>query len=205
MNRLTCHRVYKDELICYYSDQRDSSYGQKLVHQTTSDLLTWSETVDDVHDSSNYAARPGMPGLALLPNGNYIFAYEACGTDSCRLHYRLTSDPLNLLDAPSYSLVSTAGTRPVSSPYVVWSSVGGENGSIIVSGGSTSNIFVNQKLGASGAWVEYAVPQPRAYSRALMLFEEDDNSLAIMGAGFLPPSSVNEVSVSVVDLTEIGL
>ncbi|KAH6876379.1 family 93 glycoside hydrolase [Thelonectria olida] len=197
--------VYNDELICYYSDQRDSNYGQKLVHQTTSDLLTWSDLVDDVHDDSNYAARPGMPGLALLPNGEYIFTYEACGTDGCRLHYRLTSDPLNVLEAASYSLVSTAGTRPVSSPYVVWSSVGGENGSIIVSGGSTSNIFVNQNLGAAGSWVEYTVPQPRAYSRALMLFNEDDNLLAIMGAGFLPPSSVNQVSVSVVDLTEVGL
>lgn len=28
------------QLICYYSDQRDSAHGQKIVHQTTSDLKT---------------------------------------------------------------------------------------------------------------------------------------------------------------------
>ncbi|KAF7552845.1 hypothetical protein G7Z17_g4050 [Cylindrodendrum hubeiense] len=197
--------VYNNQLICYYADQRDSSYGQKLVHQTTSNLLTWSSTVDDVHDTSNYIARPGMPVLTLLPNGNYIYLYEVCGTDGCRLHYRLTSNPLNLINATAYSLVSTAGTRPVSSPFVVWSSVGGANGSIIVSSGSQSNIFVNKNLGASGYWVEYSVPQPRAYSRTLMTFKEDDNLLAIMGAGFLPPSSVNQVSLSVVDLTALGI
>jgi hypothetical protein len=37
-----------EQLICYYSDQRDPAYGQKLVHVTTSDLRTWGEVVDDV-------------------------------------------------------------------------------------------------------------------------------------------------------------
>jgi hypothetical protein len=102
-------------------------------------------------------------------------------------------------------LVSTSGTRPVSSPSVVWSSVGGASGSIIVSSGSQSNIFVNKNLGAADSWVEYTVPQPKAYSRNLMLFREDDNLLAIIGGGHLPPSSVNQVSISVVDLTAIGV
>ncbi|KAH8684051.1 family 93 glycoside hydrolase [Ilyonectria robusta] len=197
--------VYNNQLVCYYADQRDANYGQKLSHQTTSDLLTWSSVVDDVHDNNNYVARPGMPVLALLPNGNYIYVYEVCGTDGCRLHYRLTSNPLNILSATAYSLVSTSGTRPVSSPSVVWSSVGGASGSIIVSSGSQSNIFVNKNLGAADSWVEYTVPQPKAYSRNLMLFREDDNLLAIIGGGHLPPSSVNQVSISVVDLTAIGV
>lgn len=71
-------RVYKNQLICYYSDQRDSRYGQKLAHQTTTDLKTWSAIVDDIHDSNSYAARPGMPAITRLPNDNYIFAYEVC-------------------------------------------------------------------------------------------------------------------------------
>lgn len=39
---------YKDTLICYYSDQRDPKYGQKMVHQTTKDLKTWGPVFDDV-------------------------------------------------------------------------------------------------------------------------------------------------------------
>ncbi|KAL2669993.1 hypothetical protein Neosp_014872 [[Neocosmospora] mangrovei] len=197
--------VYKDQLVCYYSDQRDPKYGQKLVHQTTKDLLSWSALVNDVVDDNNYSARPGMPQLALLPNGQYIYVYEVCGTDGCRVHYRLSSDPLNILSAPGHSLVSDKGTRPVSSPSVVWSKVGGANGSIIVSAGSQSAIFVNKNLGADGSWVEYATPQPNAYTRSLMTFKEDDNYLLIIGGGRLPPSSTNQVSLSVVKLTDLGV
>ncbi|KAI0103201.1 Sialidase [Nemania sp. FL0031] len=191
--------VYNDQLICYYSDQRDSKYGQKLAHQTTTDLKTWSSLVDDVHESA-YSARPGMPAITKLPNDDYIFAYEACGSDGCRVHYRLTSDPLNVLSAPSYTLRSTAGSTTTSSPFVVWSSVGGTNGTIILSGGSASNIFVNQKLGDSAAWVEHTTPQPNAYARSMVLFQDDDSKMLIIGAGHLPPSSTNYVSVSVIDL-----
>ncbi|KAK1636304.1 family 93 glycoside hydrolase [Colletotrichum phormii] len=194
--------LYNDELIIYYADQRDTKYGQKLSHQTTTDLKTWSAIVDDVHDDNAYEARPGMPVIAKLPNDDFIFAYEVCGTDGCRVHYRLTADPLNILAAPSISLISTSGTRPVSSPYVVWSPVGGVNGTIVLSGGSQSNIFVNTALGDASAWVEYAVPQPNAYSRALAVLD-DGSKLAIIGGGRLPPSSTNQVSISVVDLTTL--
>lgn len=197
--------MYNDELVCYFSDQRDPRYGQKLVHTTTSDLVSWTPLVDDVHDSSHYAARPGMPALALLPDGNYMFAYETCGTDGCRVHYRLGADPLNMLRAPAYSLVSDRGTRPVSSPYVVWSSVGGGNGAIILSCGTSSSIFVNRNLGDPNAWVEYGTPQPRAYTRGLMLYREDDTMMLIIGAGHLPPSSTNYVSNSIVDLEALGV
>jgi hypothetical protein len=226
-------RVYNNQLVCYYSDQRDSKYGQKLVHQTTTDLKTWSAVVDDVHDTNSYSARPGMPAIAKLPNNNYIFAYEvsllprisqrrnswflssnaetltlalqACGSDGCRVHYRLASNPLNVLSAPSYTLKSTTGGQTTSSPYVVWSSVGGTNGTIILSGGSSSNVFVNQRLGDPNSWAEHATPQPNAYARSMALFQDDDNKMLIIGAGHLPPSSTNYVSVSVVDLKAMGL
>lgn len=144
-----------------------------------------------------------MPAITLLPNGNYIYAYETCGTDSCRVHYRISSDPLGMLSASSYTLISTSGTYPVSSPYVVWSSAGGTNGTIVLSSGSGSQIFTNRQLGDPSAWVEYATPQPGAYSRGLALLASDDTGLVIIGAGGLPPSSTNYVSVSVVDLTEL--
>ncbi|KAI1291163.1 family 93 glycoside hydrolase [Xylaria venustula] len=178
--------VYENQLVCYYSDQRDSKYGQKLAHQTTTDLKTWSSIVDDVHDAS-YTARPGMPAITELPNNSYIFAYELCGTDGCHIHYRLTSNPLSVLSAPSYTLKSTSGSTITSSPFVVWSSAGGSNGTIILSGGSASNIF-------------HTTPQPSLYARSMVLFQKDDSEMLIIGAGHLPPSSTNYVSASVIDL-----
>ena len=155
--------------------------------------------MDDVTDP-DYNARPGMPTLALLPHGNYILTYENCGPESCNVSYRLAKDPLKLLEAPSTPLTSTAGTRARGSPYVVFSPLGGPNGTIVASCGTNSKIFVNRKLGAADAWEEFNVPQPTAYSRGLLSLHGDGSQLLIIGGGALPPSSTNEVSVSVVDL-----
>jgi hypothetical protein len=38
-----------------------------------------------------------------------------------------------------------------------------------------------------------------------MVFKENDNFLAIIGGGWLPPSSTNQVSLSVIDLKKTGL
>jgi hypothetical protein len=48
--------TYNNQIVCYYSDQRDSSYAQKLVYQTSSDLKTWSG-VTNVVAVSPYTAR----------------------------------------------------------------------------------------------------------------------------------------------------
>ena len=60
---------YEGQIICYYSDQRDPLYGQKLVHQVSSDLLSWEPPVNDV-TYSTYTDRPGMTTVTHLPNGN---------------------------------------------------------------------------------------------------------------------------------------
>ncbi|KAK6851029.1 hypothetical protein PG987_000663 [Apiospora arundinis] len=190
--------VFNNQLVIYYSDQRDPKYGQKLVHQTTTDLKTWGPIVDDIRDDAAYAARPGMPAVAPLPDGRYIYAYEACGTDGCKIHYRLPQSPVNNVNAAQdFSLKSDKGNRPTSSPnVVVWN-----NDTIVLSAGSGSQVFVNRKLGDPNAWVEYATPQPAAYSRGIMLLGKDDpDALLLIGAGGLPPSTTNRVSVSVIDL-----
>lgn len=92
---------------------------------------------------------------------------------------------------------------PVSSPYVVWSSAGGGDGVVVLSSGTNSQLFVNRNLGDPDSWEEIAIPQPKAYSRGLALMPGDDTRLLVIGAGSLPPSSTNRVSVSVVDLEEL--
>lgn len=72
LTNFACPRVYEDTLIVYYSDQRDSNYGQKLVHQETTDLYNWSDVIDDV-TYPTYTDRPGMPIVTQLPNGSYFY------------------------------------------------------------------------------------------------------------------------------------
>ncbi|KAH8897294.1 glycoside hydrolase family 93 protein [Thozetella sp. PMI_491] len=196
--------IYKDQMVCYYSDQRDPAHGQKLVHQTSSDLRTWDYPVDDVA-YANYTSRPGMTTITQLPDGRYIMTYEYGGGPGYSnykfpVYYRISANPLEFNAAPGHPIITKDGFAPMGSPYIVWSSIGGPNGTLVVSDGSDSEVFVNGALGADSEWEKRSTPQAVAYTRHLRVFKEDPNRLLIMGAGHLPPSTTNNVGLSVVDL-----
>jgi hypothetical protein len=75
--------VYNNQLVCYYSDERDPKYNQKLVQTTSSDLLSWSAYQATVA-SSDSNARPGMAVVSKIPNGQYFLSYELCNAPSGR-------------------------------------------------------------------------------------------------------------------------
>lgn len=200
--------MYEGQLVLYYSDQRDTDHGQKLVHQTTTDLLTWADPVDDVA-YDEYTDRPGMTTIAQLPTGDYIMTYEwghsFSSGYSFPVTYRISADPLDFNSSAPISLVAAnTGTTPTGSPYVVFSSDGGANGTIVVSCGGRSTVYVNRALGDASAWYEYETPQPTAYSRHLRVFAEDQTKLLIAGGGVLPPATNNTVSLSVVSLPDLS-
>ena len=112
--------VANNKLIAYYSDQRDTKYGQKIVHQTSTDGINWGPVVDDV-TSSLYIDRPGMPVVAQMGNGNYIMTYEICGSQNCEVSYKIGADPENFGSIKGIGLLAKDGTSPSSSPYVVGS------------------------------------------------------------------------------------
>jgi len=193
-------------LICYYSDQRDNAtHGQTMVHQTTGDLRTWGPVVVDVAYPT-YTDRPGMPTVALLPNGKYIMAYEYGGGPGFAsyqfpVYYKTAADPEQFGAAQGVPLRATDGTQPTGSPYVVWSPVGGANGTIVVSGHSNVEIFVNTMLG-QGPWRKVASPETTHYTRHLRVLR-DTTKLLIMGGGQLPPSTTNKIQVSVMDISKL--
>lgn len=114
------------------------------------------------------------------------------------VYYRIADDPRDFNNSVGQP-IQVGTVIPQSSPYVTWSSVGGRDGSIIVSCGTLQQIFVNRALGDVNKWEQYNVAQPVAYTRNLRVFREDPSALLIMGAGHLPPSTTNNVSLSVVD------
>ncbi|ROW02528.1 hypothetical protein VMCG_06138 [Cytospora schulzeri] len=200
--------IYEDQLVIYYSDQRDAAHGQKLVHQTTTDLLTWTDPVDDVA-YDEYTDRPGMTTVAQLPTGDYIMTYEwghnFSGSYSFAVTYRISASPLDFDSADPVPLVAAnTGTEPKGSPYVVFSdAVGGVNGTIVVSCGGLSTVFTNSALGDADEWYEYETPEPTSYSRHLRVFAEDQTKLLIAGGGVLPPATDNAVTLSVVSIADL--
>ncbi|KAH8819551.1 glycoside hydrolase family 93 protein [Xylogone sp. PMI_703] len=194
--------LYESQMVIYYSDQRDPNHGQKLVHQVSRDLIHWESPVDDVAYPT-YTDRPGMTTVTRLPNGKYMMTYEYGGgpgfdTYSFPVYYRINENPLKFNDSVGYPVVA-GSTHPQSSPYVTWSPVGGPHGTILVSCGTLSQVFVNQELGAENAWKQFPTPEGVSYTRHLRVLSNPDH-LLIMGAGHLPPSTTNEVTVSVLDL-----
>lgn len=193
--------IYNSQLVAFYSTQADTAYGQKLAHKVSPDGgATWGDEINDVA-LSTYEARPGMTTIAgPLPDGNYILTYELCGTGGCAIYYRLSDSPLTFDGKADTALVATSGTRPSSSPYVVWSPSGGVNGSIVVSANSNTQVFINEELGSAGAWVQYETPQSGAYSRHLRVMDDPDY-LLIMSAGYL--GGDNWVTLSVMELPNL--
>ncbi|GAB7341087.1 hypothetical protein MBLNU457_7402t1 [Dothideomycetes sp. NU457] len=192
--------TYKGQMVCYYSDQRDPKYGQKLVHQVSSDLLTWGPVVNDVAYDTYYF-RPGMTTVSALPNGQYIMTYEFYGAPQAAfaVYYRVSDSPLTFDEAEGHVVESPDGTVPVSSPYNVWTPVGGPNGTIVVSCGTLSQIFLNTELGAVGStWTKVDTPEGTSYSRSLRVLD-DPRMVLIAGGGVLGGAN-NSVTASVVDI-----
>lgn len=192
--------TYDNQLVVYYSDQRDPAHGQKLVHQTSTDLHTWADPVDDVA-YSNYTFRPGMTTVAQLPTGQYIMTYEFYGAVEAdfAVYYRISEDPLNF-NAAAGQVVRAAndGVVPTSSPYVVWSAAGGANGTIAVSSGNDEAIFLNTELGQPDAWTRVDTPSGQSYTRNLRVLPGQKDVL-ITGAGVLNGEN-NSVQTSVMDI-----
>lgn len=192
--------MYEGKLVYYYSDQRQNdTHGQLLDHQVSSDLLTWDAPVDDVVDPSPNG-RPGMTTIAKLPNDKYILTYEWVNPPSGSgqpVHFRLASNPLEFNSAPNFALVSQDGTIPNGSPYVVWTPAGGVNGTIVVSSGSRSEVFINRGLADPGTpWIKVSTPSPIQYTRSLLVMA-DPRYILIVGGGRLSGANNTVTAVSV--------
>jgi hypothetical protein len=160
--------------ICYYSDQRDPHFGQKLAHQTSTDLHTWGPVVDDA-TGTTYPERPGMTSVARLKRGLWIMTYEFGAPDdpdnpdqnnyTYHVHYRIAKDPESFRFSRDTPLLDQNGYAPNGAPVVSWTDAGGPNGTIIVTDNDNQDFFVNRDLGNAGKWTRLSSPMPAGYSR----------------------------------------
>ncbi len=189
-----------DKLVVYYSDQRDTDHGQKIVHQVSTDLRTWGPVVDDVA-MPTYADRPGMPVVTRLPGGNYVMSYEYCNAPEggCSVYYKISADPEGFGSVTGRVLRSTDGVIPSGAPFITWLPTGGPNGTLVLSGESQDDLFVNTENGAANAWTRMRSNVAGGYSRG-MLPLADGHSLMVLSGGRARSTGVNPVTYSVVDL-----
>ena len=191
--------VANNKLIAYYSDQRDTNYGQKIVHQSSTDGVNWGTVVNDV-TSPTYSDRPGMPVVAQMGNGSYIMTYEYCIPSSgCPVNYKISSDPENFGSVTGIGLQATDGTKPQSSPYVVWLPTGGANGTLAVTGFSDNSLFLNTQNGAAGTWTKFNSNAASGYSRGLVPMS-DGHTLFVISGGPVGVNYNNPVTYGTVDL-----
>jgi hypothetical protein len=157
--------LHRDRLICYYSDQRDPRYGQKLAHQTSRDLRNWGPVIDDIV-GEDYSRRPGMITVAQVHSSLWITTCEYGVSDTYYpVRYKLARDPESFGTSPALELLDQDGYAPSAAPTVAWSDSGGPHGTILVSANSDQDFFLNRALGDPAEWTRLSTPMPRGYSR----------------------------------------
>ncbi|CAO1626761.1 unnamed protein product [Sympodiomycopsis kandeliae] len=195
--------LHKKQLVVYYSDQRDPKYGQKIVHQVTSDMKKWGPVVDDVADKKSYDARPGMPIISPIGNtGNWIYTFEYGNAKapytSFQAFYKISNDPLSWDDKEWIPVQAKDGTVPVGSPYNVWTPVGGSNGTIVMNAQTDGALYLNKANGDRNSWTRLNTASPGQYTRSLAVgFNPKD--IVIVGGGVLEGKS-NTVTLVATDV-----
>ncbi|KAJ6464685.1 hypothetical protein C8R47DRAFT_1224750 [Mycena vitilis] len=192
--------TFNHQIVIYYSDQRDPLHGQKLVHQASSDLLTWGPVVNDVADAT-FSDRPGMTTIAQLPNGQFIMTYEFGGAPEADFaaYFRIASSPLAFNSATGRVIRAITGELPKSSPNVAWTAHGGVNGTIIVSANSHTGVFVNTVLAAPGSsWTYVATNATSSYTREVRILPT--NSQILLTGGGTLGGTENSVTGTILQL-----
>ncbi|MGP5078824.1 sialidase family protein [Brachybacterium alimentarium] len=108
-----------DTLVLWYCDETDGeNHSQKIVQQTSTDALTWTDPTPTI-ELEDPDARPGMPNVRRLRDGRWAMSYEICGPeDLCRSYVRTADDPRDWGPVTSRDEVIRAadGTEPRHTP-----------------------------------------------------------------------------------------
>ena len=120
-------------LYCFYSDDSDPAHDQKLVYKRSKDGKNWSN-VYDVCTFDHPADRPGMFAMTKMGNGEYFMVYEYCGAQSCHIYYKTTKDITDWNPRDPGTRLQVGSYYVGSAPWCVWTSAGGECGTLIATG-----------------------------------------------------------------------
>lgn len=206
-------------LVCFYSDDSDPEYSQKIVYKQSNDAVNWGETVNVVA-SEVYEERPGMPVVTRLGDGSYFMVYEIVdksGIDGNPVFCRYSKDGLDWGD-PAFlgEEVATANGKYAlgSAPYCAWTPVGGENGTLVVSGAhmrkgdskTGTDLFISYDNGKTWKTVPHLIPYETAdhvgYSNSFAFSKDGKTIYAINNPQRENNSDKSKMVVAVAELQE---
>ena len=158
-------------LVCYYSDDSAPKHSQKIVYKQSKDAENWGDTATVVA-SDIFEERPGMPVVTRIADGSYFMVYEVVdkdGVDGNPIYFKRSEDGLDWGETSSIGkeLLSKNGKKALgSAPYCGWTPVGGEYGTLIVSGShmrkgnskTGSDYFISYDNGNTWETVPHIIP-----------------------------------------------
>ena len=181
--------VAGNRLIAYYSDERDkANHDQKIVHQASTDGVTWGPVVEDVAPADS-SLRPGMPIVTRMANGQYIMVFEMVGLANTPNNFKISSDPESWSPAGTGTTIDTGG-----SPMIITL----PNGRLAYNSYGSTDIRINTNNGA-GAWTPVRTVMPKGYSRMLQYVAGTGRVLILSVDGFWTDTP-NSVRYGDVDL-----
>ena len=151
-------------LYCFYSDDSDPIYDQKLVYKRSLDGVNWSDAVE-VCAFDGAKDRPGMFIMTQMSNGEYFMVYEYYGTGKGQVYYKTTLDVSEWgKDEVGTLLIDENGYTVKGGPYCIWTPYGSENGILFATGkedldgGQRHLLFVSFDYGTTWTTMENPLP-----------------------------------------------
>ncbi|MEV0406867.1 RICIN domain-containing protein [Actinoallomurus sp. NPDC050550] len=181
--------VARNKLIVYYSDERDkANNNQRIVHQTSTDGVTWSDVVKDVAPTDSNL-RPGMPVVSKLANGKYFMSFEVVNLSGTPNYYKISDDPESWSPTGLGTKLDSGG-----SPYNVVL----PDGKLVYNSYGSSDVLVNTANG-TGTWYREHTPIQAGYSRTLQ-YVSGTGRVLIMSCGGFWQGVVNTIYYADMDL-----
>jgi hypothetical protein len=182
--------VANGKLIVYYSDERDKAHNnQRIVHQTSTDGVTWGGVVKDVAPTT-VNLRPGMPTVSRLANGKYLMTYEVVNMSGQPNNYKISDNPESWNPTDLGTTIDHGGS-PVNMVL--------PNGKIVYNSYGSGDVLVNTTNG-TGAWTAVKTPIERGYSRQLQYVSGTGRVLIMSCGGNWTPTVHNTIRYADVDL-----
>ncbi|NHA66451.1 RICIN domain-containing protein [Phycicoccus flavus] len=177
------------KLICYYSDERDKArHNQKLVHQVSTDGVSWGPVVEDVALADS-RLRPGMPVVTRMANGQYIMTFEVVGAPGVPNNFKISADPESWSPKKVGTTIDYGGSPVITTL---------PNGRLAYNSYDSGDIRINTGNG-TGPWTKVGTNMPVGYSRMMQYVRGTGRMLVLSVDGFWS-STTNVVRAGDVDL-----
>ncbi|KAF1953032.1 hypothetical protein CC80DRAFT_494921 [Byssothecium circinans] len=175
----------------------------KIVQQTTSDFSERWGTVTDTAVAPSATELVTALSVAKISSSQYIFAFQTISTSGGSaapgpVTYKIASNPKNAGGAPSLQITTDTGVVPAGAPSVMWSPLGGVNGTVVLSDSKSNSVFVNQALG-QGVWEEVPTSVGRGAGREVKVPDNDLTRLRITSGAEEGKITPGQVLLSILD------